>query len=337
MTDPPAPNAEPGPSLPTPPQGPPRAAARRGTTRALAVIVGVLVVAGGLLGVHVLAPYQESSNAPTTIPVVAAENFWGSLLVQLGGVHASVYTIVADPNADPHDYESTTADAVAVANARLVVENGAGYDAWCQKLIDAGNISDRIVLNVATVVGQSPGDNPHFWYDAAFVNATVSAMIADLSAIAPSDATYFAQQGSILRASLDTGVFGPEAEIRAAYGGTPVGATESLVEYLANSTGLDLVSPPAFMDAVAEGNDPPASSVTTFEDQLSNGSVRVLIVNAQTVTPLTDQMRSLAVSDGIPVVEITETVVPADVTFQVWMAGELHDLASALASATAGG
>src|SRR5439155_13258603 len=45
------------------------------------------------------------------VNVVAGENFWGSIASQLGGIHASVTSIVQSPTGDPHDYESTTNDA----------------------------------------------------------------------------------------------------------------------------------------------------------------------------------------------------------------------------------
>src|SRR5258708_7794211 len=60
------------------------------------------------------------------------------------------------------------------------------------------------------------------------------------------------------------------AEIRSSYAGTKVGATETIFEYMARALGLDLVSPEAFMRAVAEGNDPPAASVAEFQQQLGN-------------------------------------------------------------------
>ena len=69
--------------------------------------------------------------------MVAAENFWGSLAAQLGGDRVSVRSIIDNPDADPHDYEPTAADARAMAGAQLVIVNGIGYDAWAGKLVDA--------------------------------------------------------------------------------------------------------------------------------------------------------------------------------------------------------
>jgi len=321
-----------GPSGSTPGIGAHRS--RRGLWIAIGAAI-VLVLAGGLVGLHYITP-ASSTAAGAAIPVVAAENFWGSLLTQMGGSDVQVHTIVSDPNADPHDYESTTADAVAIAGARLVVENGAGYDDWCQKIITSSNTQGQVVLNVADLLGKVAGDNPHFWYGAAYVNATLAAMYSDLVAVAPADAGYFSTQYAQLNASLNLDVWGLEAQIRAQYAGVEVASTESIFVYMANSTGLDLVSPPEFMNAVADGDDPPTSSVTTFENQLESGMVPLLVYNAQTITPLTDQMKAIAIDNNVSVVAVTETLVPPDATFQIWMEGELFAIETALGVAAAG-
>src|SRR5579859_7170760 len=94
------------------------------------------------------ASTPEISNGKV-LQVVAAENFWGSLISQLGGTHVQVLSIVSDPNADPHEYETNTTDARAVATADYVIVNGAGYDSWADKLLSAGGNTNRKVLKVA--------------------------------------------------------------------------------------------------------------------------------------------------------------------------------------------
>jgi zinc/manganese transport system substrate-binding protein len=272
---------------------------------------------------------QAATSQAAVIPVVAAENFWGSLITQLGGTRTQVLSIVTDPNADPHEYESNSQDAQAIANAAFVIVNGAGYDDWALKLIAASNTPHQVVLNVADLLGKKEGDNPHFWYSPYYVNDTVKAMYSDLVSIDPSDTAYFTQQYASLNASL--GVYNARiSEIKQKFAGTKVASTESIFVYLANATGLDLVSPPAFMDAVAEGNDPPAQSVVQFQQLIQNGTVTVLVYNAQTVTPLTQNIKAMAAAKGIPIVAVTETIQPPDVPFQVWMNAELISLQNAL-------
>ena len=274
---------------------------------------------------------SSSSTSTSTIQIVAAENFWGSLISQLGGTHVQVLSIVSDPNADPHEYESNTADAQAIANANFVIVNGAGYDDWALKIIAASNNPNQKVLNVADLIGKKEGDNPHFWYSPVYVNETVNKMYSDLISIDPANTAYYMQQYASLNASL--GQYNSRIdEIKQQFHGTRVAATESIFVYLANATGLDLVSPPEFMEAVAEGNDPPAQSVVQFQQQLQGqgGNVTVLVYNEQTVTPLTQSIKALASKENIPIVGVTETIQPADISFQDWMNGELLSLQNAL-------
>jgi zinc/manganese transport system substrate-binding protein len=274
-------------------------------------------------------PAPQAPNSNETIQIVAAENFWGSLIQQLGGTHVQVLSIVSDPNADPHEYESNAADARAIANANMVIVNGVGYDDWALKLIAANNNPNQVVLNVGELVGVPDGSNPHLWYDPAYVNETVYQMYLDLVKIDPADAGYYEQQYAALNASLAE-YNGRIAEIRQQFAGTEVASTESIFVYLGNATGLDVVSPPEFMDAVAEGNDPSPQSIVEFENQLESGNVSVLVYNEQTVTPLTTQMKQIAAENNVTIVGVTETIQPPDVPFQVWMNGELLQLQNAL-------
>jgi len=270
-----------------------------------------------------------ANNTTKTIQIVAAENFWGSLVSQIGGTHVKVLSIVSDPNADPHEYESNTENARAFAMADYIVVNGAGYDSWANKLIGAGIKSDCKILNVAELLGKKEGDNPHFWYDPDYVNMTVKQMKEDLISIDPANAAYYEQNYANLQLSLSK-YQNRTMEIKQQFEGTKVAATESIFAYLANATGLDLVSPPAFTQAVAEGNDPPAESIVQFETQLKSKNVSVLVYNQQTVTPITNNMKKLATEEGIPLIGITETIQPPDVSFQDWMNSELISLQNSL-------
>lgn len=299
----------------------------------LIVLILVAAVAGLYLATKAPAGVTSSTSASSkVIQVIAAENFWGSLVSQLGGSRVNVTSIVTDPNTDPHEYEANPADAELISNAQFVVVNGAGYDTWALNILAADNNPSQSVLNVQELINQSVDANPHFWYSPYYVNDTVRAMYKDLVKIDPSDQTYFTQQYSSLNASLWQSYMSQEVYIKENYSGVPVASTESIFVYMANATGLDVVSPPAFMDAVAEGNDPPAQSVAQFENLLAGGnsSVRVLVYNEQTVTPLTQSIKAMAADNQIPIIGVTETIQPPNATFQAWMQGELYSLTNAL-------
>ena len=279
----------------------------------------------------------------TTIQVVAGENSWGSLIAQLGGNLTHVLSIVSDPNADPHEYEANSSDAAAIADANFVIVNGVGYDDWALQLIAASDTPGQEVLNVGNLNGVSVSGgivtgNPHQWYNPLYVNDTLLAMYADLVALQPASRATFQQNFYDLNTSAGGGAEGVSIDqlyaranqIRADFAGTVVASTESIFVYLANYTGLDLISPQPFMEAVAEGNDPPASSVALFECQLESGYVKVLVYNIQTVTPTTTSIEGLAAEHNVTITYVSETIQPPDTSFQDWMFGEYNNLANAL-------
>ena len=273
------------------------------------------------------APAGGSTNGK--LQVVAGENFWGTIAAQLGGSHVTVTSIVTNPNTDPHEYESSAVDARAFATADYVILNGAGYDDWGQKLLSGNPSQSRKVLTVADLLNKKAGDNPHFWYNPDWVDKVADRITADYQALDAADAGYFTQQREALRTALKP-YHDAIAQIRSGFRGVPVGSTESIFVYMAQALGLNLISPPEFMQAISEGNDPPAQTVAQFQDQISNRRIKVLVYNTQTSTPITENLKQLASKNGIPVVGISETVEPATASFQEWQSKQLNALLTAL-------
>jgi zinc/manganese transport system substrate-binding protein len=267
----------------------------------------------------------------TAIDVVAGESFWGSLAAELGGSKVSVQSVVTDPNADPHEYESSAADARAFAEAKLVILNGAGYDTWGQKLLDANPASGRQVLDVANLLGKKQGDNPHFWYSPDYVVQVADRITATYRAVDSPDTGYFDQQRAQLEAELKPYI-DEIIGIKSKYAGTSIGSTESIFVYMADALALKLTTPEAFMNAVAEGTDPPAGAMVQFQDQISANQIKVLVYNKQTTTAVTTNIRSLAAAHHIPSVGVSETIQPPNLSFQDWQLGQLRTLEAALKS-----
>jgi zinc/manganese transport system substrate-binding protein len=236
---------------------------------------------------------------------------------------------VTNPNADPHDYESSTKDARAFATANYVILNGAGYDDWASKLLAANPAQGRKVFTVAELLQKKAGDNPHFWYNPDWVEKVADRITADYQALDSADSSYFAQQRAAFRTALQP-YHDRIAKIKAGFSGVPVGSTESIFVYLADALGLSLISPPEFMKAVAEGNDPPAQTVGEFHDLVANKKIKVLVYNVQTSTNITEELKREATNNGIPVVGVSETLQPVDATFQEWQDAQLLTLQNAL-------
>ncbi len=265
------------------------------------------------------------------VQVVAGENFWGSIASQLGGSRAHVQSVVSDPNADPHEYESSANDARAFAEANLVILNGAGYDAWGQKLLDANPATNRQVVNVADLLGKKVGDNPHFWYNPGYVQQVADKITAEYKTVDSADAGYFDQKRSDLTTAIQPYVDEIGA-VKQRYAGDPIGSTESIFVYMAAALGLNLTTPVDFMDSVAEGNDPPASAVVAFQNQISANRIKVLVYNLQTTTAVTTNIKTLAAAHHIPSVGVSETLQPQNLSFQDWQLNQLKNLEAALRS-----
>ncbi|TMC14904.1 MAG: ABC transporter substrate-binding protein [Chloroflexi bacterium] len=279
---------------------------------------------------------SQPSTAGTSmvVQVVAAENFWGSIASQVGGSHVHVTSIIVDPNADPHDYEPTTANARTVADAQYVIFNGAGYDPWMDKLLKANPVSGRKELNIGILNGKHEGDNPHMWYSPDYVTAVATKIRDDLKALDTADASAFAQSA---QSFLDTGLKQYHdliASIKASYSGTPVGATESIFAYLAPALGLKLITPASYLKAVSEGQGISAADKATVEQQIKQKQIKLLVYNAQNTPPDITALINLVKANKIPLATVTETLIPVKATFQDWQVAQLQGIKTALAQAT---
>ncbi len=272
----------------------------------------------------------DAKGVSGLITVAAAEDFYGDVASQIAGAHATVVSLMSDPNIDPHEYESSVKDAVAVANADLVIENGGGYDTWIDKLLSASPSPSRIVVTGFDIAPTKLPENVHIWYNVDNMEAIGKAIRDALSKLDPADAADFDANFSSFALSLGQ-VRQKMAEIKARYPGTPIALTETVFLYQALPMGLAVLTPFAFQKAIAEGNDPPADSAVTAERQITAKKVRVLIYNAQTIDKLTTRLKEDARAAGIPVVPVTETM-PPNLHYQTWMLDQLDRLERALAA-----
>ena len=283
-----------------------------------------------LLLVAFLVLPAGASAKPGPFPVVAVENFWGSIAAQLAGNRATVQSLIANPGTDPHSYEPTPSDARALALAKVAIVNGLGYDNWASQLLAANPYGGRVVLDAGDVLGLNQGDNPHQWYSPKSVLKVVDAIVAAYDQADPAGRSYFAARRRAFEHTALGRYDALRAQIRRGFTGVPVGYSESIFAPLGTSLGLRLATPPGFAKAVAEGNEVSASDRQTAERQLNRHQVRVWIYNSQNITPDVEQLTSLARAAHIPVVTITETLSPENATFQQWQSNQLAALLRAL-------
>lgn len=296
-------------------------------SRRLAVAVLVTGVLAGTAGCG-----GSSASAPVggALTVVAAENVWGDIARQIGGTHVSVTSIITDPNADPHSYETDPRDAAAVGAAALVIENGAAYDSFLDKLLNANPVSSRDVLTIAGAVGVG-GDNPnpHLWYSPVYVMAAARAIEAHLASHDATDAAVFATNLQAFLTSYQPYV-DALATIHAKHAGTRIAYTERVAGYLVQTAGLVLATPATYAQSIEDGNDPSPGDVAAMDAAVSGRQVRVLLYNAQVTSPVTQKVRDLATAAGIPVVGVSETIPAGESSFQSWQLDQARAILAAL-------
>jgi zinc/manganese transport system substrate-binding protein len=274
----------------------------------------------------------SASSGTAAIQVVAAENVWGSIAAQIGGKHVHVVSIITNPNTDPHAYEPTAADGRTMADAQMVIENGIGYDPSVPQLLKSAG-SGATVLNVGVLLGVADGGNPHRWYNPSDVRTVTDRITADYQKLDPADAAAFAQQ----RTAFLTVALKPYddvmASIKSTYGGTPVGASESIFAMLSPALGLNLITPPSFLTAISEGSEVTAADKETIDAQIQQHQIKIYVYNSQNVTPdVQAQLREVKAAH-IPYATITESLQPAGSTYQAWQTRQLLGIQSALAQA----
>jgi zinc/manganese transport system substrate-binding protein len=294
-----------------------------------ALAVAVAVGAGGLLAAcGGGSPAAVSGSG--VVNAVGAENQYADVISQIGGRYVAVSAIESDPNTDPHTFEASASVARELADARLVVLNGLGYDSWAQKILAASPSSGRKEIVAQTLLGLPDSTpNPHLWYDPSTMPAVAKAIAGDLSTLDPSHAATFRANLSAFDASLQPW-FQAIAAFKVTSGGTPVAVTEPVADYLLQALGADIRTPFSLQSAIMNGTDPSPEDVATQQTLFKDHRVKVFVYNQQVTDSLTQSFVSLAKSEGIPVVGVYETMPTPGYTYQTWMLAETEAITKAV-------
>jgi zinc/manganese transport system substrate-binding protein len=295
-----------------------------------AVIAAVAVMLAGCGSSTSPGPAASEHAASGPVNVVASTNVWGDIAKQIGAEHANVTSILVDPTADPHQFDTDAKTAAAVSKSQLAIENGLNYDNFMDELLLASPDANRHVVNAAEVMKISGEDaDPHIWYDIAKVPDVAMAISTELARLDPADAATFTANAKSFTDSLAP-INVEIANIKANYPGAPVGYTERVPGYLVDAAGLKLATPASFAQSIEDGNDPSVADNSAMDAALTGRAIRVLLYNGQVTSPATDAVKQLAQRNRVPVVAIAETLPPTDQNFQSWQLRQVNALIDAL-------
>lgn len=293
------------------------------------LIYALLGLVVAVSGITAIITGRTASLANDKLTIVAGANFWGNLASQIAGDDIVVTSILSDPSADPHLFESDADTAAAVSRADIAIINGLGYDEFMEKLLSASPKSDRTVITTATVFGAAAGDNPHLWYDVPKVPLMITAIEEALAAKDPTNAATYHANAQQLVDDLEP-LMAALAQIKTQYPGAPVAYTEPVPAYLLAAAGLTVKTPEGFALAIESGEEPSPADQQALKVLISSRRIQILLYNSQAVTAVTEELKDLATKAGVPVVPITETIPPTEPTYQSWQLHQAEAILSAL-------
>jgi zinc/manganese transport system substrate-binding protein len=292
---------------------------------AVSMPVAFALLLGGAVGTPAVA-----TGSSGLIAAVGAENEYANVISQIGGRYVKVTAIEDNPNTDPHTFEASPSVARVVSAARVVVQNGLGYDAYMSNIENASPSSTRRVIDVQRLLGLPDSTpNPHLWYEPGVMAAVAKVVASDLSAIEPAHASYFQAGAARFDRSL-TPWYRALKAFAARHPKTPVASTEPVGDYMLAAAGAVNLTPFSFQADIMNGVDPAPQAVTLQDSLFSQHRVKVLVYNQQVADSLTESFLSSAKEHGIPVVGVYETM-PTGYSYQSWMLAEVAALQRAVA------
>ncbi|MCH6469717.1 metal ABC transporter solute-binding protein, Zn/Mn family [Sinomonas terrae] len=314
----------------------PTVAARRVLTASLAV-AGTLALAA--CSSQAGSGSGSSQSGTGQINVVASTNVYGDIAKSIGGDKVNVTSIISKASQDPHSYEATTQDRLAVSKAKLAIVNGGGYDDFMTRLTGDAKLTGDSVLNAVDASGLRTGAdasagaefNEHIWYSQDAMQKVAQAIADRLGKLDPADAPTFTQRAAQWDSKLG-GITSKLAAIKAAHSGEGVAVTEPVPLYMLEAAGLENKTPESFSSAVEAGNDVPPAALKEMQDLLSSHGVALLAFNPQTESPQTEALKKFSQDAKVPVADFLETM-PEGSDYITWMAQNADEIATALGAA----
>ncbi|MFE9031801.1 metal ABC transporter solute-binding protein, Zn/Mn family [Streptomyces iakyrus] len=301
------------------------------TSRRLALLTGASLAL--LAGCGSSSDSADAKSGPARVAVVASTNVWGDIARRVGGERVDVTSVISDPDQDPHSYEADPQNQLALSKAKVVVENGGGYDDFVDRMLKSGHNDYAEVVNAVEVSGRTAPEggelNEHVWYDFPTVAKVADRISAALAKADPGDAGAFEKNAAAFKAKLAP-LEAQEAQVKKAHGGEGVAITEPVPLYMTEASGLVNRTPAQFSEAIEEGDDVSPRVLQETLALFSGKKVKVLVYNEQTSGPQTEKAEAAAKAAGIPVVPVTETL-PKGKDYLGWMTDNVDALASALA------
>ena len=311
--------------------------------KALAVSTVTALLLSGCAVIGSSPEVAEPTEAPFTgLTVVASTNVWGDIAKSVGGDRVEVISIIESFSQDPHSYEASARDQLAVNDADLVIANGGGYDSFIDTLAAAAGqdnivyayLPDELAEEDAKAKEEDDHDhdhadgNEHVWYDFHVVEDFANRLAAQLASLDPE---YSADYSDNLVEFLDQIEILEDrvAQVSGTASGAKVISSEPVADYLLAELLLSNITPSGFSEAIEEETDVSPKDLLEMQNLLKSKAVGLFVVNPQTGSVQIDALIKLAEQNQIPVVALSE-LLPEGTRYFEWMEANIALLEEAL-------
>lgn len=253
------------------------------------------------------------------VQVWTSTDVWGSVARYVGGEHAQVTSAITNPSQDPHDYESTARDKLAVRASAVAVYNGGGYDDWAQKLVtgDSGTTAVNAVTVSGLDHGKDPSFNEHVFWSLPTAVKVADTVAADLAKADPAHAAYFRANARSFATKIGALTTSAQA-IGRAHPHLSALMTEPVVGYLLYTVGIADGTPATYREQ-SEADSVSAVALRAATTAISTKRVQLVTLNAQTSDATSTALQRSADRVSVPVVQVYETFPSGEHDYLHWV------------------
>jgi zinc/manganese transport system substrate-binding protein len=240
------------------------------------------------------------ASAQAPIKAVATFSILGDLLAEVAGDKVELSVLVG-PDIDAHAYQPRPTDARAVADARVLVSNGLGFEGWIDRLVKAAPFKGKAIVattGVATLKAgaghghshghsHGHGPDPHCWQDVQRVRTYVANIAKGLAEADPSNAAHYRERAQAFDrrlVDLDTWVKAEIAKVPADKRRAITG--HDSFRYFSSAYGVKFQSPRGYNTS----SEPSARDVAALIREVREHRIKALFVENMTNPGLIDQI-----------------------------------------------
>ena len=262
-------------------------------------------IAATALAGSVLAGCSSESNDASGSDMIATTNVWADVASAVTG--EDVDAIITGDAVDPHHYEPSAKDLSRIKGADTVVANGGAYDAALYTAAE----QDRIIYAIPLLDEHEAHDHEH-GHEHAHDHAHMPESLDELEHawFAPEKVLQVAEDIADRTGGDASDVKQRIGDIQSKLNAVPhvhIGMTETIAAGLVWGTELHDITPEEYVKASLNHQEPSASAVAAFLEQIERGELDMLFVNPQSTNSATQRLADAAKAHNVPVVEIRET------------------------------